>query len=44
MAIMPKYGHNGILPYGHMAWDMDNIGVYQESNGNVAIWSRRLID
>ena len=31
MAISPKYGHNAILPYGHMAWDMDNMGVYQEN-------------
>ena len=44
MAILPKYGHNAIIHYGYMAWDMANMGVYQESNANVAIWSRRFID
>ena len=33
-----------ILQYGYMALDLANMGVYQESNENVAIWSRHLID
>ena len=33
-----------IYPYGHMALEMANMGVYQESKAIVAIWSRRLMD
>jgi hypothetical protein len=36
MAISQKYGHNAIMPYCHMAWDMANMGVYLKSNANVA--------
>ena len=33
-----------ILPYGYMAWDKADKGVYQESNEYVAFWSRDFID
>ena len=34
------FSHIAILSYGCVAWDM---GVYQESNEYIAIWSRHLI-
>ena len=40
-----QYGVMAIfMQYGHIVSDMANMGVYQESNANVAIWSRRFID
>jgi hypothetical protein len=44
MALLPKYGHNAILPYGQIAMDMADMDVYQESTENVAIWSKWFID
>ena len=36
MALMEKYGHIAMLIFGCMACDMAKMGVYQESNGNLA--------
>jgi hypothetical protein len=35
MAILAKCGHIAILPYGYMALNMADIGVYQKSNSGI---------
>jgi hypothetical protein len=38
MARWPKYVHNALWPFLNMAIGVVCMGVYEESNKNVAIW------